>query len=108
MIEKQSEKGPKMAEKLLKNRANAHGMGVVRFSIAQIIFSATTPVTVTDIRLMLEEKHPTIQQRFIRTVIEELRQTGVCGLPLQCIEKRAGRTKAPAYFIHIQTNRHVR
>lgn len=99
-----AENTSKNAKKIVKNRANPHGTGVMRFEVAKTISSSSAPITITQILVQVQKEYPTVTRQWVYTVITELLQTGINGCPLKSCERRAGRTKCPAYYITTNQN----
>lgn len=99
MPENTQEKHSKSAKKSLKNRVNPHGIGIMRFSLLEILFIAPLPMTVTEIELRLTELHGHVNKKWVRRVIGEMQQISGRGIAIQSTIKRVGDTRCPAYYI---------
>ena len=100
-----SENPEKTCEKSKKNRVNPYGTGIMRMKMVEILFSTTTAITVTEIATRLQATHAQATTKWVRTVLEEVRQVGVLGMPLQMIQKRVGTGRYPAYYIQKPKNK---
>lgn len=89
----------KKAEKILKNRVNPRGVGVMRFSLLEILILAQTPITITELTDRLNSVHAGATNKWVRRVICEMKQSTGTGLLIGEITKRVGKTKCPAYYI---------
>ncbi len=89
----------KKAEKILKNRVNPRGVGVMRFCLLEILLRAGAPLTITELSERLSIQHTGVTNKWVRRVIGEMKESTGTGLLLGESIKRVGRTKCPAYFI---------
>jgi hypothetical protein len=95
-VEKNTQKNCKKSH---KNDANPHGTGVMRFYLASILFTTRRPLSITEIKTLLQVRYPSVSRRWVGRVIEEIKIMGADGLPLQSSIKRSSRTKCAAYYI---------